>query len=193
MPHRQLPIVGVMGASAHEHADLAEPLGRMIASLPVHLLTGSGPGVMTAVARAFTSVEDRVGLSIGIVPAAAIEAPTVARKGYPNPFIEVPIRTHLIAKQPGLWDGLTRNHINILTADAIVALPGATGTAHEIKLACDYEKPIATWFHEADEMNHMPAHVRRCADLEAVKAFLAETLDLGAPTGKAKAKRARET
>ena len=175
---KKLPIVGVMGSHETPHADLAAPLGELIASLPVHLLTGSGPGVMGAVSKAFAQVKDRPGLCIGVVPAASIHHPTRTPEGYPNEFVELAIKTHLERKQPYLWDGLTRNHINILTADAVIALPGSAGTAHEIEIAVRYGKSVATFLHHEDEMGPQPETVRFCATIDDVRAFLRDTLAL---------------
>ena len=171
---KRLPVIGVMGSSQTSHEDLAAPLGRFLASLPVHLLTGGGQAAMTAVARAFTSVEPRAGLSIGVIPAADLHDPTTHREGYPNPYVELAINTHLIAKQPAAWDGLTRNHINILSSDAVIALPGSNGTRHEIKMAIDYQRPVATLFRSPDEMGELPKGVRQCADLGDIEDFLAD-------------------
>lgn len=174
----RLPIVGVMGSSEHAHADLAVPLGRLLAAMPVHLLTGAGQGVMGAVSAAFVKVKNRAGLCIGVVPAEDIEHPTQAAQGYPNEYVELPIRTHLVRKQPFLWDGLTRNHVNILTADVVIALPGSTGTAHEIEIAARYGKPTAAFFHREDEMHALPETVRCCLTLEEVRRFIEEKLGL---------------
>lgn len=174
----RLPVVGVMGSHERPHADLAEPLGKLLASLPVHLLTGAGPGVMGAVSKAFATVKGRAGLCVGVVPAESVHHPTRSAEGYPNPHVELAIRTHLVAKQPLLWDGLTRNHINILTADAVIALPGSTGTAHEIEIAARYGKPTAVFLHYEDEMNSLPETVRHCETVDDVRAFLEEALKL---------------
>src|SRR5690348_12921644 len=63
-------VVAVLGSGdpREEHDQLARPLGTWLAGAGYHLLTGGGRGVMTAVARAFTGVEGRAGLSIGIIP-----------------------------------------------------------------------------------------------------------------------------
>jgi uncharacterized protein (TIGR00725 family) len=172
----KLPIVGVMGSSELPHADLAEPLGALLASLPVHLLTGGGQGVMGSVSAAFVRIQNRKGLCIGVIPAESVDHPTKTAEGYPNAHVELAIRTHLIRKQPLLWDGLTRNHINILTADAVIALPGSTGTAHEIAIAARYGKPTAVFLHHEHEMNSLPETVRFCAAIADVRTFLGEAL-----------------
>src|SRR5262245_37692814 len=106
-----------MGSGEREHSARAEPLGRWLAREGVHLLTGAGRGVMTAVSRAFCSVEERRGLCIGIVPGdAAGRAPD----GYPNPFVELAIRTHLPLRGTDGTEALSRNHVNVLSADVVV-------------------------------------------------------------------------
>jgi uncharacterized protein (TIGR00725 family) len=174
----KLPIVGVMGSSEHAHADLAGPLGALIASLPVHMLTGAGQGAMESVSAAFVKVKDRAGLCIGIVPAESLDQPLVTPEGYPNEHVELAIRTHLIRKQPTLWDGLTRNHVNILTADVVIALPGSHGTRHEIEVSVRFGKPTAAFLHRKDEMDALPETVRYCATIGDVREFLKEALDL---------------
>ena len=47
----RLPVVGVMGSGEKEHLPRTEDLGRWLATQRVHLLTGGGKGVMTAVSR----------------------------------------------------------------------------------------------------------------------------------------------
>ena len=137
------PIVGVMGAGTEAWADYAEPLGRHIAARGANLLTGGGPGTMTSVARAFCETPGRRGVSIGILPSLPDAADGyVLRPGYPNAWIEVPIVTPLGIYAGGDDAALTRNHINVLTADAVVALPGSAGTHNEIRLARRYRRPL---------------------------------------------------
>src|SRR5262249_49177719 len=87
----------------------------------------------------------RAGIAIGIIPGAT--APRGAgleyhTKGaaYPNHFVDVAVFTHLPGEDP---EGeRSRNHINVLSADLIVALPGGAGTHAEIQLAKRYGKPV---------------------------------------------------
>ena len=139
----QLPIVGVMGSGVDSHEDLAAPLGRAIASAGWHLLTGGGRGTMTATSRAFAETPDRAGLCIGVLPAA--EDGAGSPEGYPNPWVEVAIRTHLPLSGAAGTGPNSRNHINVLSADAVVALPGSAGTWSEIELALRYGRPLALY------------------------------------------------
>lgn len=138
---RPLPIVGVMGSGAEMHEDLAAPLGSAIASGGWHLLTGGGGGTMTAASRAFVRTPDRAGLCIGVLPGR--EDDGGAPEGYPNPWVEVTIRTHLPLSGEAGTEPDSRNHINVLSADAVIALPGSAGTRSEIELALRYERPLA--------------------------------------------------
>ncbi len=202
----RLPIVGVMGSGTDPHPDLAEPLGRWLATQSVHLLTGGGAGVMECVSRAFCETPGRSGRTIGILPhssvagidaagehAAGREAGRQTRReagrsgeahaGYPNPWIEIPIFTHLSFTGFRGTDPLSRNHINVLSSDVIVALPGSSGTASEIVLARQYGRPLIAFLHRAGEMPRLPAETRWTSNLEEVKRFVSESLrERGRPT-----------
>jgi uncharacterized protein (TIGR00725 family) len=138
---RRLPIVAVIGSGDPDHGnpELAAAVGRLIAELGFHLLTGGGCGVMADACRGFTSVPDRAGLAVGIIPRSATGEE--AKTGYPNPWVELPILTHL-AGRLGPDGEDSRNRINVLTAWRIVALPGGEGTRAEIRLAVRYGRPV---------------------------------------------------
>ncbi len=138
---RRLPIIGVMGSGKDGREELARPLGHWLAKNGYHLLTGGGAGVMEAVARAFTEVEPREGLSIGIIPGLTGEEEWRPPAGYPNPCIELPVYTHLPESGRNGTHPLSRNHINILSSDLLVFLPGGAGTHSELELARRYGKP----------------------------------------------------
>jgi uncharacterized protein (TIGR00725 family) len=154
--------VGVMGSGVDEHDELARPIGELLAALGVNLLTGGGHGVMTAVSRAYVRHPRASGICIGIIPCASLTDRAARKPGYPNPFVELPVYTHLpLSGDEGTAD-LSRNHINVLTSDAIVALPGGDGTASEVALARRYSTPVVL-FH-------------RAAEIEDVRAFLVSHL-----------------
>ena len=88
-----LPIVGVMGSGSAAHVARAAPLGRRLAEADVHLLTGGGGGVMASVSESFCRTPGRAGSVIGILPWDQLEGKP--RHGYPNPWVEIPIYTHL--------------------------------------------------------------------------------------------------
>jgi uncharacterized protein (TIGR00725 family) len=148
---RKLPIVAVFGqgsAIPAERAELARAVGAIVARLGAHLLTGGGYGVMAAASEGFTAVEPRAGLCIGIVPRrqhGSFETPNRDPEGrtYPNPFVEIAIMTPLPPRAADWRNVPARNHINILTAHAIVALPGRTGTENELDMAAAYRNEEA--------------------------------------------------
>jgi uncharacterized protein (TIGR00725 family) len=137
-------IVGVMGSGVDRHEDLAAPLGRWIAEHGHHLLTGGGAGVMEAVSEAFARVPGRVGLAIGVLK-AMLDAQGRVVPRTPNPFVDIAIRTHLPLSGDEGTAPLSRNHINVLSADLVVGLPGGGGTRSEMELALRYERPVVAF------------------------------------------------
>jgi len=143
---RKLPIVAVFGQGSRidpVRADLARAVGAMVARLGAHLLTGGGYGVMEAAAEGFVRIADRPGLSIGIVPRRAdgpLDQPNRDAEGrpYPNAYVEIAIMTPLPPRAADWRTTPARNHINVFTADAIVALPGGKGTRNELAMAAFY-------------------------------------------------------
>ena len=113
-------------------------VGRLLAQLGVHLLTGGGDGQMKAVAQAFVQCQERKGLSLGILPCLPGEPLRPKSSGYPNEFVELPIRTHL---DQSSTHPMSRNHINVLSSQALVFLWGASGTLSEARLASEYGTP----------------------------------------------------
>jgi predicted Rossmann-fold nucleotide-binding protein len=137
-----------MGSSTQAFEDLAGPLGRWLASAGVNLLTGGGVGTMEAVSRAFAGVRPRAGLVIGVLPADLPDGIAVPRAGYPNPSVELAIFTHLPLSGIAGTDLRSRNHINILSSDVVIVLPGNEGTESEMTLAVRYGKPVIAFFGE---------------------------------------------
>src|SRR5262245_23947817 len=143
---RRLPIVGVFGSGSPidaARARLAREVGAMIAGLGTHLLTGAGYGVMAAVAEGFVSVASRAGWSIGVVPRMSdgpFDEPNCDPDGrtYPNPFVEIAIHTPLPSNAAQWHATPARNHVNVLSAHAIIALPGGVGTRNELDMAAEY-------------------------------------------------------
>jgi uncharacterized protein (TIGR00725 family) len=167
-----LPIVGVMGSHGHDWKAYAAPLGAHLAARGVHLLTGGGTGTMAAVAEAFCAVPDRRGVSIGILPAVPDrERGFAPMEGYPNPWVEIPVVTPLGKFDGGDDDLVTRNHVNILTADAVVALPGSVGTHNEIRLARRFGRKIVL-FGPREEFAAYAGTLPLASALADVAAFL---------------------
>ncbi len=167
----RLPIVGVMGGSMDAAAGRAAELGRMLAGLGVHLLTGGGAGAMAAVSRGFADVEDRRGAIIGVLPAGCGAA-------YPNRWVEIPIRTHLPLSGERGEEPMSRNHINVLSSDAVVALPGGSGTLSEARLALRYGKPLVAYLENRNEIPGLPREVEALAELAQVRSWLANALGI---------------
>src|SRR5262245_40671579 len=148
-------LIGVMGSHAEEHADLAVPLGRWLAEAGYDLLTGGGPGVMEAVSRGFAGVAGRRGVVVGVLPADK-DDPARPKKGYPNPYVEVVVRTHLPAVGDDGASPASRNHVNVLSAHVVVALPGGPGTRTEVELAVRYGRPVIAYLGATGEIVGLP-------------------------------------
>jgi uncharacterized protein (TIGR00725 family) len=143
-----LPIIGVIGSGEKTYFELSSPIGKWIAENGYHLVNGAGAGSMAAVAKAFTEVPNRKGMALGIIPSNDFHDTPEKRKihsnpqNYPNSYIEIPIITHLpLSGNQGQEIG-SRNHIVVLTANIVLALPGTAGTESEIQLCLDYKKPL---------------------------------------------------
>ncbi len=174
----RLPVVGVMGSGQREHIERSEVLGTWLAGLGVHLLTGGGAGVMTAVSRAFASVEERAGHILGVVPCIEDDA-TTPPAGYPNPWVEIVVRTHLPFSGAQGSGPNSRNHVNVLSADVLVALPGGPGTSSEVGLARRYGRPLVAWIDAPADIPDLPADTPVAAAWEQVEAFVHEHLAAG--------------
>jgi predicted Rossmann-fold nucleotide-binding protein len=138
-----------------EQKQKAKEIGGWLAGEGVHLLTGGGQGLLSVVSQAFYDVPGRHGLIIGIIPAeerntTAAEADFLKPKEhYPNEWVELPIYTHLYKSgREGGNDDLSRNHINVLTSNVIICLPGyGWGTTRELELAVKYKpKAVVAYF-----------------------------------------------
>jgi uncharacterized protein (TIGR00725 family) len=147
---KNLLVIGVIGGNKKNVAELetskrecladdALRFGAWLALQNVHLLTGAGDGVMAGVSKGFAEQDTRAGVVLGIVPGALTGNNYRAKTGYPNRWVEIPIYTHLSGSDPKGFD--SRNHINVLTSDLMIAFPGGSGTRAELELARDYDKP----------------------------------------------------
>lgn len=187
-PLPRLPVVGVMGSGREPHRERARRVGEWIARAGYHLLTGGGAGVMAAVTEAFVRVERRRGLAIGILPAAPGGRAGAAPRGYPNPWVEVVIRTHLDRVGPDGAGPASRNHLNVLSSSVVIVLPGAEGTASEARLAVRYGRPCIAWLAERDDVPGLPAAIPVESKFSAIEAFVRAacppaTSDQGTGTG----------
>jgi uncharacterized protein (TIGR00725 family) len=172
----RLPVVGVLGSGNVAHEERAQKLGRWLAGQGVHLLTGGGGGVMSAVSRAFSEVQARRGLVIGIVPSAKPGEDSEPRHGYPNPWVELAVFTHLHMSGQSGTNPMSRNHINVLSSNVLVALPGGAGTASEVSLSLRYGRPVVAYLRSRDEIPNLPAEVPVENDLARIKEFVREKI-----------------
>jgi predicted Rossmann-fold nucleotide-binding protein len=99
---------------------------------------------MEAVSRGFTHSVLRSGLCIGVLPNQEEESPATP-EGYPNPYVELPICTHLWLSGDQGATVRSRNSINVLTSTAMVVLYGNEGTISEVRLARRWGKPMALY------------------------------------------------
>lgn len=176
----RLPVVGVLGSGTDPSESQAGELGIWLGTLGVHLLTGGGGGVMESVSRGFCSVQGRKGLSIGIIPArrdAGTGDYLGPKEGYPNPYVELPVQTHLhLSGNQGL-DDLSRNHINILSSNLLIALAGGAGTSSEARLAVEvYHKPLIAYVDGRWKIPGLPERITVEPDFSRVKEFVLKTL-----------------
>ena len=167
-------IVGVMATSqqstTEKYRSLAEAVGAVVAANGFHLLTGGGLGLMQIAGKEFLHTKGRAGKLISVLRAKGTDHLTESwdskgnlklnergrgasaketvrpwKANEDNKLAEILIRTHLpYSGELGEHD-LSRNHINILTSDLIVILPGGIGTLSELRLAYEYDKPTAVF------------------------------------------------
>jgi uncharacterized protein (TIGR00725 family) len=173
-------IILVVGDGKHGHERKSALVGEWIATNDWHLLTGGGAGVMRAVSRAFRDFQ-RSSLAIGIVPGIVTrsEGKVIHRtknENYPNSWVDLAIHTHLAGDDP---EGQSsRNHINVLSADLVVALPGGPGTLAEIRLARQYDKPVLVFLNDNESIDGCGLKELASAGFPIVQSFR-ELVDAG--------------
>ena len=171
-------IIGVMGSGTQTWSELTIPLAQWIAHQGYHLLTGGGQGVMQCASEAFCQVGKREGLCLGIIPTESDpEYGYVAEPDYPNPWIELPILSPLGRFTGTDPEQISRNHINILTSDLIVALPGSKGTRNEVELALSFRKPVVL-FGPLRAFEDFPNKIEQSDSLTEIVNFINEALTI---------------
>lgn len=123
-------IVSVIGSSecSEWEAQVAESVGRLLASNDVTVICGGRGGVMEAVCR---GAQEAGGITVGILPGLAVE------EG--NRYLTISIPT-------GLGEG--RNAIIARAGQAVIAIGGRFGTLSEIAFALKMGKQVVglrTW------------------------------------------------
>ncbi len=148
MKQRRLKIVGVVGSGSRRYPELSNFVGKAVAKSGCHLLTGGGGGVMEEASKAFCEISPREGICIGILRGDTYpESGNIGTRlfhtpSYINDWVELPIHTHLpLSGRRGREQG-SRNHINVLSPDVLVALPGGNGTYSEVTLRIDYGREV---------------------------------------------------
>jgi predicted Rossmann-fold nucleotide-binding protein len=142
-----------------KHESLAKQVGSVIAQLGFDLLTGGGGGLMKTVGQAFLDKKRDIleqnrsaGNLISILRAKELPELKSGKRNWKanadNGLGEIAIRTHLPLSGEDGSDPLSRNHINVLTADLVVILPGGAGTLSELQLASEYGKDIMIFIGE---------------------------------------------
>jgi predicted Rossmann-fold nucleotide-binding protein len=126
---------------------------------------------MKSVSRGFCSIAEREGHSLGIIPMNSHETSFVPHNKYPNPYIEIPIMTPLGVYDPENPENITRNHVNILTSDIVIALPGMGGTRNEISLAQKFNKPLLL-FGPMTEFQDLSEDIDRAENLSQASHWL---------------------
>ena len=165
-------IVGVMGSGEADRSRRAVDLGAWLATQGVHLLTGAGGGVMKSVSQAFRRVQSRPGLVLGIVPGEVRAGSYQPAAGYPNEDVEVAIFTHLPLSGASGGSERSRNHVNVLTADIVIALPGGAGTSSEVRLALQYGRPLICYLKDRVEIPDLPEETCVVSTLGEVQDFV---------------------
>jgi predicted Rossmann-fold nucleotide-binding protein len=121
----------------------------------------------------------RDGLVVGVLPADLPDGIAVPRAGYPNPAVELAIFTHLPLSGITGTDPRSRNHINILSSDVVIVLPGNEGTESEMTLAVRYRKPVIAFFGDHAVDWQPPEGVPVARTLADVQEFIREKIGVG--------------
>ncbi len=169
------PVVGVMGSHEESWTEFALPLGLLIAEYGYHLLTGCGGGVMSEVAKGYSQYPDERGVILGIKPVADYKKEVNSRSEFPNPYIDIPIVTHLEQKAKNDSMPYSRNLVNIMTSDVLVVLPGSHGTQNEASLGLLYEKPLVL-FGPEEAFDRFPEDTTFTDDIKEVAGFFTQKL-----------------
>ena len=122
---RQILVIGNNdNGCTPELETIAYETGQEVARSDSVLITGGLGGVMRAASH---GAKDANGLTVGIIPQ---DDATLA-----NEFCDIVIPSGI---------GLSRDFLNALSADGVIAVGGGSGTLSEICAAYMHKKPIAT-------------------------------------------------
>jgi hypothetical protein len=151
-----------------------------LAAVPRTVVAVIGSG-RSADAHPFFETSPRRGIVIGVVPGLVAGLDALEERiagtpgydmppGYPNEWVELAIYTHLPDSGTDGTLASSRNPINVLSADAIVALPGREGTESEVWLATQYGVPIVAYGP------HAPHGIHHAETLDEIREFLVRSL-----------------
>ena len=169
--------VTVIGSHSDDWQEYTLPLGHMLAEEGFNLITGAGGGVMCSVSKAFAEHTERRGKVIGIIPTIDYQGEKLSKETYSNEFIDIPILVPLDIRAQNDKMPYSRSHVNIMSADAVVVLPGQHGTQNEVSLALMYEKPIIL-LGKKELFSSFPEAPFRATDVTEVKEFIRKKLNL---------------
>lgn len=139
-------IVGIVGGSRRPAAippnewagnlELAIEAGKMIAGCNCAILTGAtvGNGTGRVNGNAMRAAVANGGFAIGILPKSGRQQAREASVVYDSAKGVLEVRTNLSSGR--------RNYINGVTPDVMIALPGGSGTAAEVKIAISEGRPV---------------------------------------------------
>jgi predicted Rossmann-fold nucleotide-binding protein len=104
-------------------------------------------------------------VTVGVLPAGP-------PPGYPNPWIDIAVHTHLPDRGAAGASERSRNHLNVLSAHVVVILPGGPGTRTELELAQRYGRPVIAYLGRAGSIeglrrDELPAVAQTQAEVEA--------------------------
>ena len=128
---------------------------------------------MSAVCKAYQSVEERTGVAIGIRPAVDYKGEQLSKEEFPNSYIDLPIITPLSAKAQSDAMPFSRNLVNVMTSKALIVLPGAHGTRNEVSLGLMYDKPLIL-FGPDDAFADFPEDPLRASSISHIEQFLTD-------------------
>ena len=149
---------------------------------------------MTSVSKAFVETEGRRGICMAVLPGvpegareawdpqgqdprAPGEGRVCAPPGYPNEHVELVIQTHLSSGGTEGQSERSRNHINVLSSDVVVALPGGPGTCSECLLAKRYGLPLLCFLGPGAEVTGLGRDgVEVATGIEEVRSWLDRVL-----------------
>lgn len=130
---------------------------------------------MASVSRAFFDVPGRRGLVLGVVPGDGTSGEPPP--GYPNEWVEIVVRTHLPLSGEHGAEPMSRNHLNVLSSDVVVALPGGPGTCSEVELALRYGRPVVAFGAARFDFSGFPEGVQVSTRLGDVVEFVEDAVE----------------